>query len=83
MRLQLIGFLRNEQKFDSFPELIAQIHADIADAKTALDETPFCEFQEDDFFTTPDWVGSGGGDDTASWEFQSMTEAVLPTIFSS
>ncbi|KAL3904370.1 MAG: hypothetical protein SGARI_004950 [Bacillariaceae sp.] len=37
LRLQLIGFLRDEQKFDSFPDLIAQIHADIQDAKDALD----------------------------------------------
>ena len=29
MRLQLVGFLRQEKKFDSFPELIAQINADV------------------------------------------------------
>jgi len=41
MRLQLIGHLRSEQKFDSFPDLIAQIHRDIGNADWALDSMPF------------------------------------------
>jgi riboflavin kinase len=71
MRLQLSGFLREEQKFDSFPALVAQIHADIDDAKNALEEySPFSDLQADDFISpTKDWIGSGGGDESASWEF--------------
>jgi riboflavin kinase len=79
MRLQLIGFLRDEQKFDSFPELMAQIHADIEEAQTSLESmSPYPQLQDDAFLkldTT--WVGSGGGDDTASWEFVPMTDALL------
>jgi riboflavin kinase len=70
MRLQLIGFLRDEQKFDSFPDLIAQINADIEDAKNSLDEAPYRQYQTDGFFaTSSSWVGSSGGDETASWDF--------------
>lgn len=72
LRLQLIGYLRPEQKFDSFPELIAQIHRDIGNANWALDSMPFIFSKEDDFVKDGDgWVGSGGGDDGASWEFES------------
>ena len=72
LRLQLIGYLRPEQKFDSFPELIAQIHCDIGNANWALDSMPFIFSKEDDFVKDGDgWVGSGGGDDGASWEFES------------
>ena len=78
LRLQLIGFLRDEQKFDSFPDLIAQIHADIQDAKDALDCAPYDLCKKDDFFRSAPWVGKGddqgsvGGDDQASWESQAM-----------
>lgn len=72
LRLQLIGYLRPEQKFDSFPELIAQIHRDIGNANWALDSMPFIFSKEDDFVKDGDgWVGSGSGDDGASWEFES------------
>ena len=80
MRLQLIGFLREEQKFDSFPELIAQIHADIKNAKEALDiDTPFRALQQDTFLNivnNPNWIGESGGDENASWEFVPLQEAL-------
>jgi len=70
MRIQLIGFLREEKKFDSFPELIAQIHADVDDARLSLDCHPYQSCRSDTFFSSsPDsWVGNGGGDQEASWE---------------
>ena len=72
MRLQLIGYLRPEQKFDSFPELIAQIHRDIGNADWALSEMPFIFSKEDEFVKHgANWIGSGGGDGTASWEYES------------
>lgn len=72
MRLQLIGYLRPEQKFDSFPDLVAQIHRDIGNAHWALDSMPFIFSKEEDFIKDgADWVGSGGGDEIASWEFES------------
>ncbi len=76
LRLQLIGFLRPEQKFDSFPALIAQIHRDIGTASVALGSMPFVLSKEDEFISGCRgedgniWVGSGGGDATASWEFE-------------
>ena len=70
MRLQLVGFLREEKKFDSFPELIAQINSDVEDAKLSLDCQPYKVCCTDRFFDdlSSAWVGSGGGDETASWE---------------
>lgn len=70
MRLQLIGFLREEKKFDSFPELIAQIHADVDDARLSLDCKPYQLCSSDKFFSSlPDnWIGNGGGDEGASWD---------------
>ena len=70
MRLQLIGYLRAETKFDSFPDLITQIHRDIGNAYWALDSMPFIFSKEDEFVKDgmSDWVGSGGGDNAASWE---------------
>ena len=70
MRLQLVGFLREEKKFDSFPELIAQINADVEDAKLSLDFEPYKTCRTDPFFgrTSQAWIGSGGGDGIASWE---------------
>lgn len=75
MRLQLVGFLRDERKFDSFPELVAQINTDIQDAKMMLDNTPYRELQADPFLEiTSSWIGSDGGDETASWEFSPMMD---------
>jgi riboflavin kinase len=76
MRLQLIGYLRPEQKFDSFPDLIAQIHRDIGNANWALDSMPFVFSKEDEFIKNAgtiedDWIGSGGGNGSASWEYES------------
>lgn len=72
MRLQLIGYLRPEQKFDAFPDLIAQIHRDIGNAHWALDEMPYVFSKEDEFVKDgAGWIGSGGGDGVASWEFES------------
>jgi riboflavin kinase len=70
MRLQLIGYLRPEKKFDSFPDLIAQIHRDIGNASWALDSMPFIFSKEDEFVKDgmSNWIGSGGGDCSASWE---------------
>ena len=73
MRLQLIGFLRPEQKFDSFPDLVAQIHRDIGHAAFALDSFPYAFSKEDKFISNcnaGEWVGSGGGDSNASWEYE-------------
>ncbi len=74
MRLQLIGFLREEKKFDSFPELIAQINADVEDARLSLDFEPYKSCSTDPFFSkqTTSWIGNGGGDERASWENASM-----------
>ena len=87
MRLQLVGFLRSEIKFPSFPDLIAQIRKDVVDAAEALDEDLYQEFSRDPFLqvrdksassssTTTPWVGSNGGDATASWEFQDVRSAL-------
>ncbi|KAL3792051.1 hypothetical protein HJC23_011216 [Cyclotella cryptica] len=79
MRLQLIGFLRPERKFDSFSDLIAQIHCDIGCAAWALGSIPFVLSKEDEFIRNcrveivnqaHAWIGSGGGDDKSSWEFE-------------
>lgn len=77
MRLQLDAFMRPERKFPSFPELMAQITADVQDAKAALDTEPFASFGSSDFLvqtTDKAWVGSGGGDETASWDKTTMKE---------
>ncbi|KAG7363571.1 riboflavin biosynthesis protein RibF [Nitzschia inconspicua] len=75
MRLQLIGFLREEQKFDSFPDLVAQIRQDVEDSKVALDCNPYANCQNDkDFFNPPIWIGNNGGDESASWETQDMDD---------
>lgn len=77
LRLMLVGFLRPERKFDGFPALIAQINADIADSAMLLDETPYRDLREDKFFDASEtWIGSGGGDEDASWEFSSMSAAL-------
>lgn len=70
MRLELSGYLRPEQKFDSFPELVGQIHADIAEAQKALGGSPYVELlNRSELFADGVWIGSSGGDDNASWEF--------------
>lgn len=83
MRLQLCGFIRGEIKFPSFPDLIAQITTDVQDAKDALDYEEYQKFQNDPFLDNlvgpKDWVGSGGGDQKASWEFEDV-ESVLSKI---
>lgn len=75
MRLSLIGFLRPEQKFDSFPDLMAAITNDVANAKEALMVEPYASLQSDSFLvnTNKDWVGMSGGDSTASWEFEDLS----------
>jgi riboflavin kinase len=80
MLLQLHGFLRPEIKFPSFPALIAQIKADVADAEAALDQETNMLLQSDGFLADAcqsdggetSWVGNDGGDTTASWEFQDV-----------
>jgi len=81
MRLQLLGFIRPEMKFPSFPALIAQISTDVEDAKDALDLEFFQHYQKDPFVSIVDaaWVGIGGGDENASWEFEPV-ESVLGAL---
>mmetsp|Transcript_47667 Transcript_47667/g.116080 ORF Transcript_47667/g.116080 Transcript_47667/m.116080 type:complete len:339 (+) Transcript_47667:141-1157(+) len=81
MRLQLIGFIRPERKFDSFDELIAQINKDIDDAALMLEQEPYNRCKKDRFLapavdspgSSPapalSWVGKSGGDGNGSWEF--------------
>ena len=76
MRLQLLGFLRPEKKFDSFPDLVQAISNDITNSNTCLDETPYATFQNDVFFTKASsvpWIGKDGGNQLASWEFEPFT----------
>jgi riboflavin kinase len=84
MRLQLNGYLRDEEKFDSFPALVAQIHADIDDAREALDGSPFSDLRSDDFLKTAAanscWVGTGGGDESASYEFVNHLETLTGMV---
>ena len=78
MRLLLIGFLRPEMKFPSFPDLIAQISTDVENAKDALDLELYKNFKMDDLVKHCDtrWVGRGGGDEAASWEFEDVEAAI-------
>ena len=82
MRLLLLGFLRPEQKFPSFPELVAQIHQDAADAKAVLDVELYQSFRNDKLFRDTDaWEKrnsglEGDGDSTACWEFDTVTRAL-------
>jgi hypothetical protein len=79
--------LRPEIKFPSFPALIAQIKTDVADAKAALDQETNMLLQSDGFLAdacqsdsdggeTHSWIGTDGGDATASWEFQDIEVAL-------
>ena len=92
MRLELLAYLRPEQKFGSFPELIAQINADANDAKQALGAHPVLQSaRSDPFFSELDWqstsnmdVGSTAEGDNnelsltsvSSFERQAMNECI-------
>lgn len=75
MRLSLIGSLRPEKKFASFADLLAAIQLDIQCAKEALQSSPFFDYQKDPFLSIANlnpWVGANGGDETASWEYETI-----------
>ncbi|GKY95501.1 hypothetical protein MPSEU_000511800 [Mayamaea pseudoterrestris] len=79
MRLQLLAYLRPEIKFASFPDLIAQIKADVQDSKAALDTELYLTMSKDVFLRVEPrepWVGSDGGDESASWEYQEFRQAL-------
>ena len=78
MRLALCGFLRPEQKFDSFPDLMAAITNDVSNAKEALTVEPYASLRADSFLVNAneEWIGTSGGDATASWEFQDLSAAI-------
>ena len=63
-------------KFPSFPDLIKAITSDVQTAKSSLDLEPYTVFSDDPFLTENDstWVGKTGGDDAASYEFESTVE---------
>lgn len=75
MRLELVGFLRPERRFPSFPDLIAAITNDVENAKTVLDEAPYSLYEFEFLKVSQNeekiWVGTAGGDDNASYEFNS------------
>lgn len=78
MRLELVGFLRSEKKFDSFPDLVQAISNDVTNSNTFLDEEPYASFQNDVFFidaSSKVWTGKDGGDQLASWEFEQFAPA--------
>ncbi len=93
VRLQLHGYLRPEQKFDSLASLITQISLDVEHTKNALRLQPFAALRSDVFLVDPcrrinntltsgqgeAWIGSAGGNATASWEFQDITSALQAT----
>jgi len=91
MRLSLIGSLRPEKKFASFPELLAAIRYDIQCARDALLVAPFSHFRTDSFLVEAskmlngtdvmsEWVGADGGDTSASWEFEDTVQALEKMI---
>ncbi|KAG5192102.1 hypothetical protein JKP88DRAFT_293985 [Tribonema minus] len=53
MRLLLAGFLRPERRFAGFPQLVAAIRKDVADAAAALDTEPYRALAEHAFFALP------------------------------
>ena len=88
MRLLLVGYLRPELKFDSFPALMQAITTDVETANLALDQEPYLLFRSDAPFlsfgdgaaaaaaaATNVWIGKDGGNAEASWEFQDWNEA--------
>jgi len=96
VRLELAAYLRPEQKFDSFPDLVKQITADRDDAAEALDAPPFDALRRrDPFLLLPPppgrdrknpvgaaaWVGQSGGDEESSWEFCDA-KSVLDDVYS-
>jgi len=89
MRLALSGFLRAEQKFPSFPDLIKAINNDVSNARNALEMQPFVGLRADKFVMDPCrrvensavedvdvWVGTSGGNECASYEFQDLEEVI-------
>jgi riboflavin kinase len=62
MTLVLIGYLREEMKFPSFPALVAQITQDAEDAAAALEREPFLSFPDSD-----SWLLSTNGN-SGEWE---------------
>lgn len=80
MRLQLVGYLRVERKFDSFTELVTQINADVKDADSMLDMMPYNLLTDGEFLEASlGWIGSGGGNEEASWEFFPMSDELAIT----
>jgi riboflavin kinase len=81
LRLELIGYLRPELKFPTFPDLIAQITSDRGDASRALDQVPYSWFRDDPFLRlgSGSWIGCTGGDADASWELVPL-ESTLDTL---
>jgi riboflavin kinase len=79
MRLELLGYLRPEQKFDSFPALVQAITNDVSNAKACLDEQPYVSFLKANFLAdaSSPWTGKDGGDLSASWEFEDLTGAKI------
>lgn len=76
MRLELLAYLRPEQKFASFPDLIAQISADVQDASDALDSDPVlaqAPITDSEFFYLPTTTQ----DKECSWERLPMHEYLL------
>ena len=78
MRLQLSGFIRGEIKFPDFKDLIDQITTDVQDTKDALNFEVYQTLQRDVFLSDVNkkWIGSGGGDSAASWEFEDVESAL-------
>lgn len=63
-------------KFPSFPDLINAITNDVKTADISLDHEPYSTFGNDPFLTDSidEWVGAAGGDNVASYEFESTLE---------
>jgi len=51
MRVLLLGFKRQEQKFASFQQLVETINKDIKDASELLDQPEFKRYSSDDYLT--------------------------------
>lgn len=82
MRLVLLGFLRYEMKFGSFPELIQQIQNDVIDAKHALTSInmPYVYMKQNDPFLEINdkniVICLANGTLDASYEFES-TQTII------